>query len=68
MAALSEGVTDVRYLLHFDDTERMLDGMRALGVGVGKLESHVFRVQGCGSGFRSSWRNYFCVILRYSTP
>ena len=48
LAALSEGATEVRDVLLSDDTERMLDGLRALGVGVEQLDKHVFRVQGCG--------------------
>ena len=51
LAALSKGATEVRDLLHSDDTERMLDGLRTLGVGIERLESHVFRVQGCGGNF-----------------
>ena len=48
LAALSEGATEVRDVLLSDDTERMLDALRTLGVGVEQLDAHVFRVQGCG--------------------
>ncbi|HEX5337090.1 MAG TPA: bifunctional 3-phosphoshikimate 1-carboxyvinyltransferase/cytidylate kinase [Gallionella sp.] len=51
LAALSDGVTEVRDVLLSDDTERMLDGLRKLGVGVEQLEAHVFRVTGCGGDF-----------------
>ncbi len=51
LAALSEGETEVRDVLLSDDTERMLDGLRILGVGVEQLDTHVFRVQGCGGNF-----------------
>ncbi|OGS95613.1 MAG: cytidylate kinase [Gallionellales bacterium RIFCSPLOWO2_12_FULL_57_18] len=51
LAALSEGSTEVRDVLLSDDTERMLDGLRTLGVGVEKLDNHVFRVQGCAGNF-----------------
>ena len=51
LAALARGTTEIRDVLLSDDTERMLDGLRPLGVGVEKLESHVFRVQGCGGNF-----------------
>ena len=51
LAALSEGATEVRDVLLSDDTGRMLDGLRMLGVGVEKLDAHVFRVQGCGGNF-----------------
>jgi 3-phosphoshikimate 1-carboxyvinyltransferase len=51
LAALSEGVTEVRDVLLSDDTERMLDGLGKLGVGVERLDTHVFRVTGCGGNF-----------------
>ena len=51
LAALAEGVTEVRDVLLSDDTEHMLSGLRKLGVGVEQLESHVFRVTGCGGNF-----------------
>src|SRR5574340_10350 len=51
LAALSKGTTEVRDVLLSDDTERMLDGLRTLGVGVEQLDKHVFRVQGCGGSF-----------------
>ena len=51
LAALAEGVTVVRDLLHSDDTERMLDALRALGVEVGSLGDNTYRVVGCGGNF-----------------
>ena len=48
LSALAQGTTEIRDVLLSDDTERMLDGLRTLGVGVEQPESHVFRVQGCG--------------------
>ncbi|WP_435628329.1 bifunctional 3-phosphoshikimate 1-carboxyvinyltransferase/cytidylate kinase [Candidatus Ferrigenium straubiae] len=51
LAALAEGTTEVRDVLLSDDTGRMLDGLRALGVGVEQLDKHIFRVQGCGGNF-----------------
>jgi 3-phosphoshikimate 1-carboxyvinyltransferase len=51
LAALSEGVTEVRDLLKSDDTDRMLDALRTLGVEVvrvGDDSFHVYRVTGCG--------------------
>ncbi|MBI5437157.1 MAG: bifunctional 3-phosphoshikimate 1-carboxyvinyltransferase/cytidylate kinase [Nitrosomonadales bacterium] len=51
LSALAQGTTEIRDVLLSDDTERMLDALRTLGVGVGQLESHVFRVQGCGGNF-----------------
>ncbi len=51
LAALSEGVTEVRDLLHSDDTERMLDALRTLGVNVEALGNNSYRVTGCGGNF-----------------
>jgi 3-phosphoshikimate 1-carboxyvinyltransferase len=51
LSALAQGVTEIRDVLLSDDTERMLDGLRTLGVGVEQLDRHVFRVQGCGGDF-----------------
>ena len=48
LSALAQGMTEIRDVLLSDDTERMLDGLRKLGVAVEQLEPHVFRVQGCG--------------------
>lgn len=51
LAALSEGVTEVRDLLHSDDTERMLDALQTLGVNVESLGDNAYRVTGCGGNF-----------------
>ncbi|MFA6971602.1 MAG: bifunctional 3-phosphoshikimate 1-carboxyvinyltransferase/cytidylate kinase [Gallionella sp.] len=51
LAALSDGMTEVRDLLHSDDTERMLDGLRALGVTVDELGNNAYNVTGCGGDF-----------------
>ncbi len=51
LAALSEGATKVRDLLHSDDTERMLDSLRTLGVQVEVLGGNAYRVTGCGGNF-----------------
>ena len=51
LSALAQGTTEIRDVLLSDDTERMLDGLRTLGVVVEQLEPHVFRVQGCGGNF-----------------
>ncbi|MCR4304024.1 MAG: bifunctional 3-phosphoshikimate 1-carboxyvinyltransferase/cytidylate kinase [Gallionella sp.] len=51
LSALAQGTTEIRDVLLSDDTERMLDGLRKLGVGVEQLEPHVLRVQGCGGDF-----------------
>jgi len=51
LAALAEGTTEVRDLLESDDTERMLDALRTLGVRVDALGDHAYRVEGCGGNF-----------------
>ena len=47
LAALAEGETEVRDLLASDDTERMLEALRALGVGVVHLGGENWRITGC---------------------
>jgi len=51
LAALAEGETELRDLLESDDTARMLDALRALGVGVEALGDHAYRVRGVGGRF-----------------
>ncbi len=51
LAALSEGVTEVRDLLKSDDTDRMLDALGTLGVKVEDLGDNAYRVHGCGGNF-----------------
>ncbi len=51
LAALAQGTTTVRDLLHSDDTERMLDALRTLGVEVESLGDNAYRVTGCGGDF-----------------
>ncbi|MBI3903039.1 MAG: bifunctional 3-phosphoshikimate 1-carboxyvinyltransferase/cytidylate kinase [Nitrosomonadales bacterium] len=51
LAALAEGVTEVRDLLKSDDTDRMLDALRTLGVSVEALGENAYRVTGCGGNF-----------------
>ena len=48
LAALSSGVTEVRDLLASDDTERMLEALTQLGVGVESLGNDAYRVTGTG--------------------
>ncbi len=49
LAALAEGVTEVRDLLASDDTERMLDALKTLGIGVEHLGGESWRITG-GAG------------------
>ena len=51
LAALASGETELHDLLVADDTARMLDALRALGVGVAPLGDTVFRVTGVGGVF-----------------
>jgi 3-phosphoshikimate 1-carboxyvinyltransferase len=51
LAALAQGMTTVRDLLQSDDTDRMLDGLRTLGVQVEALGDNAYRVTGCGGDF-----------------
>jgi 3-phosphoshikimate 1-carboxyvinyltransferase len=51
LAALAEGTTEVCDLLHSDDTGRMLDALRALGVQLEPPGNNVYRVKGCGGNF-----------------
>lgn len=47
LAALAEGETEVRDLLASDDTERMLDALKILGVGVTHLDGENWLIKGC---------------------
>jgi len=51
LAALADGETEVRDLLASDDTERMLEALQALGVGVTALGGENWRIKGCGGRF-----------------
>jgi 3-phosphoshikimate 1-carboxyvinyltransferase len=51
LSALAQGTTEIRDVLLSDDTERMLEGLRTLGVAVEQLESHLLRIQGCEGAF-----------------
>ncbi|MFZ4535786.1 bifunctional 3-phosphoshikimate 1-carboxyvinyltransferase/cytidylate kinase [Propionivibrio sp.] len=51
LAALAEGETEVRDLLESDDTARMLDALRALGVGIESLGDNTVRVRGTAGVF-----------------
>lgn len=51
LAALSEGTTDLRDLLHSDDTERMIEALQALGVRVEARGDNSLWVHGTGAKF-----------------
>ena len=51
LSALAHGKTEIRDVLLSDDTARMLDGLRTLGVDVTQAAPQVFHVQGCAGNF-----------------
>ena len=51
LAALAEGITDVRNLLASDDTARMLDALKALGLSIVPVTEDHYRVQGMRAHF-----------------
>jgi len=51
LAALAEGVTEIRDLLVSDDTARMLEALEKLGVKLEKLSETDWRVHGCAGNF-----------------
>ncbi|MGB7650549.1 MAG: bifunctional 3-phosphoshikimate 1-carboxyvinyltransferase/cytidylate kinase [Gallionella sp.] len=51
LAGLARGTTEIRDVLISDDTERMLDGLRSLGVSIHQVAATTFRVTGCAGAF-----------------
>ncbi len=51
LAALASGTTEIRDLLKSDDTDRMLEALAALGVGVTKTGEHDYSIVGTGGSF-----------------
>ena len=51
LSALSQGTTEIRDVLLSDDTQRMLEALRVLGVAVEQTGTHMFTVAGCGGNF-----------------
>ncbi len=51
LAALANGVTEIRDLLVSDDTARMLEALEKLGVKLEKLSETDWRVHGCNGDF-----------------
>jgi len=51
LAALANGVTEIRDLLASDDTSRMLEALQTLGVQVENFAENAWRVTGCGGNF-----------------
>ena len=60
LAALSRGATDVYNLLESDDTSRMIDSLRRLGVGLELSRNNtICRVQGLGGPFPAQQTELF---------
>jgi len=59
LAALAHGTTVIRDLLASDDTDRMLDALRTLGVAVEKTGEHDYRVVGVPNGFTNRQADLF---------
>ena len=55
LAALADGVTNIRGLLASDDTKRMLDALKALGIRIVEVDKDNYRVQGIGGQFPLSF-------------
>jgi 3-phosphoshikimate 1-carboxyvinyltransferase len=51
LAALAQGVTEIRDLLSADDVDRMLDALEQLGVGIERGDSRRVLVTGCSGNF-----------------
>lgn len=51
LAALAQGTTEIRELLISDDTERMLEALKTLGVELEQIEPSRWRVMGMGGAF-----------------
>jgi len=51
LSALAKNTTEIHNVLLSDDTERMLEALRILGISIEKLDPHVFRVHGCDGNF-----------------
>ena len=51
LAALASGNTEIRDLLKSDDTDRMLEALSTLGVGVTKIGENDYSIQGTGGQF-----------------
>ncbi|WP_047550144.1 3-phosphoshikimate 1-carboxyvinyltransferase [Methylotenera sp. G11] len=51
LAALADGVTEIRDLLASDDTSRMLEALQSLGVKLENFSENAWRVTGCSGNF-----------------
>lgn len=51
LAALADGVTHIRDLLASDDTARMLEALRMLGVSISQIGENDYQIEGCNGKF-----------------
>ena len=59
LAALANGVTEIRDLLVSDDTARMLEALEKLGIKLEKLSEADWKVTGCGGNFPNKYAELF---------
>jgi 3-phosphoshikimate 1-carboxyvinyltransferase len=59
LAALSKGKTDILELLASDDTSRMLEALRTLGVILDNFAPNAWRVTGCDGNFPNKQADLF---------
>jgi 3-phosphoshikimate 1-carboxyvinyltransferase len=59
LAALASGTTEIRDLLKSDDTDRMLEALQALGVGVTKTGENDYTIIGTGGNFPNKEADLF---------
>jgi 3-phosphoshikimate 1-carboxyvinyltransferase len=59
LAALSNGVTEIRDLLASDDTARMLEALAIMGVKCENLSENAWRVTGCNGDFPNKQADLF---------
>jgi len=59
LAALSQGTTEIRELLASDDTDRMLDALKTLGVSVTHIADRNYKVVGVPAGFPNKQADLF---------
>jgi len=59
LAALANGVTEIRDLLASDDTSRMLEALQTLEVKLENFAENAWRVTGCGGNFPNKKADIF---------
>ena len=59
LAALANGITEIRDLLASDDTARMLEALEKLGVKIENIAENAWRVHGCRGNFPNKKTDLF---------